>query len=1038
MKRVSPVLLIGLGDEGAAGVRAINSVLTGERPELRPLVAMIALEGNGELRDFVTGETLSVSGLQQTVKPETFSANYETLAAAADAMEPWIADRVASLLRQDVRMPLEDAGYAVDSSVRILLVTAMADPIGSSAIVPILTVLQSLLASRMRGSLFETDVLGLFPDVIRRQRNADEMYARAYTFIQELEYIAENPLVVGIEGNQPFNNVFLFSARNEDGLEVTNSDELVNMIGEFLGALLRGEFAADSSYALALTRQLEGKTTRYSSFGLAKLVFPVDRVMEAIAAHHYLSYLNASFGDIHPRFNADLLSADVKEFVGVSALDKLSSLMRTNAAGATIYTEFRYSGSTSEKVSIDVYVKALEQDAEEFSRAEATRISRSLATRRDDLLTEHLAKLEQTVISAVDGDGKGPYYASGFIDVLRDLSSPYIRDDGTSEHYSLAVVETNAKAFFDRLFNIDRPGLARAKRDLADKRALIAERGRLAEKAKAERTDGAMPLDVSTESLLQSIVALKAEVKLLDSDVTKRSEDLAQFDLRLSDSADRRAMLKALRGDEESEREKKVESLKSADADLKAQESKLADFYELRRSIAMKLIFAYPAILVAGLVIASALVGRFLGVGAAAGLAWAARPGIVGLTLYAIWAGFTYITGIRSQVAGAEIVAENKRSEKRQRLLDLQTWYAQSFRTTFEHELNSGLIGWISDYKAKVAELSARISEFISTVERSILERKAFVENLSFPNTPLLRSAVSKSDVETIIRDNAQAVHEENSFRRSNPLSAFFASYQQTGDLSKLQKALSGFAEEVYSHIRVQSVEMVLAATTSTESRLLAKLDQLYQASKAFIQLGVEKGSDQSQSLVYVGTETDEQSRCKQLFGKVGGGPKSFYSTGNRYELTAARLKVGFPAFQVALMPYGRRVVNAGEPRRFAIDREWELVDPMPSLFTSGTADDPARRLICLGLAYRVVTLDDRKGYMFDQVELGKSLEDAAARVRSASTAKIRAQMTQRIETLEQNEDALDRLRTYRERKGQDPIDIEILDRAIAELNPLS
>lgn len=1038
MKRVSPVLLVGLGDDGAAAIRAINSVLTAERPELRPLVAVIALESNGQLRDFVSGETLSIAGLQSNVKADAFSANYEALIAAGDAMEPWIADRLASLLRQDARMALEDAGYSVDSAVRILLVAAMADHIGSSAVVPILTVLQSLLASRMRGALFETDVLGLFPDVIRKQRDSDDMYARAYTFVQELEYIAENPLVVGIEGNPPFQNVFLFSARNEEGLEVTDSDQLVNMIGEFLGSLLRREFASDSSYALALTRQLEGKTTRYSSFGLAKLVFPVEHVMEAISAHHYLSYLNSFFGKTPPKFNADLMSADVKEFVGATALDKLSTLMRTNAAGATIYTEFRYSGSSSEKVSVEVYVKALAQEAEEFSRADATKMSRALAIRRDDLLTEHLSKLGQTIVSAIDTDVKGPYYSSGFVDVLRDLPSPYIRDDGTSEHYSLAVVETNAKAFFDRLFGVDRSALARAQRDLADKRALIVERERLADKAKAERTDASLQSDAITTSLLQSIAALESEVGILESDVARRTDDLAQFDLRLSDAADRRAMLKALRGDEEADREKKVESLSAADVELKTQESRLAELYELRRRIAMKLAFVYPAILAGTVAVASALGGRLLGVGASAGLGWGIRTGLGALALYTVWAGFTYFTGIRSQIAEAELTAENLRSGKRRALLDLQAWYTQSFRTTFEHELNSGLIGWIADYKAKAAELSVRLAEFISTVERSILDRVAFVDGLAFPNTPLARSAISKTDVETIIKDNAQAAHEENSFRRSNPLSSFFAAYQQTGDLSKLQKALSRFAEEVYSHVRVQSVEMILAATTSTETKLLSKLDQLYQASQAFIQLGVEKGSDQSQSLVYVGTETDEQSRCKQLFGKVGGGPKSFYSTGNRYELTAARLKVGFPAFQVALMPYGRRIVNAGEPRRFAIDREWELVDLMPSLFTSGTADDPARRLICLGLAYRVVTVDDKRGYMFEQVELGKSLEDAAARLRSASSAKIRGQVSQKIEAQHQGEDALDKLRKCRREKGQDPIDIEILDQAIAELNPLS
>jgi len=1037
VKRVSPVMLFGLGDAGATSVKTINERLLQSAIELAPLVVCVTLGNDGMLRDVSNDASISIEGLKNELNDDVFQSNYSQALNASLSITPWVAERLSRLLRQDARMRLEDLGYSVDTGISLFLVSELSDPIGSSCVIPILAIVQELLAGRMRGAAIDVSVLGFLPDVFPESRDSPDAYARAYTSIQEFEFIAENPSYVGVEGNPPFSNIFLFSSRNEDGVEIASAEELLVMAGEFLSGLLSGEIASDASYSRILTNEVEGKTTRYSSFGLAKLVFPVNQVMDAITQHYELRYIRKVLGGKAPQYNADLLSADVKEFVGGTALDRLSDLMRTNAAGKTLYSPFQYSGSVNEKVNVDGFIASLEEESEEFAKTTGAEMSRALAKRRDGLLTEHLDRLGLESDKSMNAPERGVYYASAFIDVLRDSPSKVVRDDGTSERYSLSVVEANAKRFFDSTFGIDRTGLARLKRDLEDKKALLTKQQ--LELAKPEGESKQTPSEVTANKAIRdSVDALENEITALEQRRGKLEGDVAEFDQKLADPAKRRALLQNVLGDEAEARAKKQAGLRTTDSTLQSAIEALEDMYVQRRALALKLVFLYPALAAFGVGAVSAVRGRIVDASLADSMRWgvAVLPAL--LLLYAIGAGIVYFVKMHARVKAAEFLVEKRRGEKRLALLALQNAYTKHFETSFEHELFSGLIGWIADYKTYASTLSATLSEFLEELSTKAEELKSSLDNLTFPNSPLLRSAVAADDIPTIIASNPEAAHEEESFQKANPVASFFTGFLEDTNLEKLRASMAGFVESVYASIRSDSIEEVLARTLGSGPRLSTRLNQLYQASKAYVQLAINQGQDVSQSLVYVGTQNDERSLCREVLTRIGGSSMTFYSHGNQYELIAARMKVGFPAYHVALVPYGRNITESADPKRFAVQPDWELEDVIPSLYVAGGADDAARILVCLGRAFGIIDLEPTRGFAFDGVFLGKTIETAVGELRKASSGTVRTQLSSRIDAAKAAPNATDRLVEFKTAVKGDSVDLEILSRFINELSPLA
>src|SRR5437763_1831162 len=123
MKRVSPVMLFGLGEAGATSVKTISERLLLSTPELTPLVACVTLSNDGVLRDAKEETTIPLGGLKKELTPEVFSTNYAETLKQSDAISPWLAERFGRLLRQDARMALEDRGYNVDTTISLIFIT---------------------------------------------------------------------------------------------------------------------------------------------------------------------------------------------------------------------------------------------------------------------------------------------------------------------------------------------------------------------------------------------------------------------------------------------------------------------------------------------------------------------------------------------------------------------------------------------------------------------------------------------------------------------------------------------------------------------------------------------------------------------------------------------------------------------------------------------------------------------------------------------------------------------------------------------------
>ncbi len=215
-------------------------------------------------------------------------------------------------------------------------------------------------------------------------------------------------------------------------------------------------------------------------------------------------------------------------------------------------------------------------------------------------------------------------------------------------------------------------------------------------------------------------------------------------------------------------------------------------------------------------------------------------------------------------------------------------------------------------------------------------------------------------------------------------------------------------------------------------------MDIFYRSAKTYIFLDVEKGMDPSVSLSYLGVENTDSSYIKNNFDTLGYKDIKVYSLGNKHQIILTKLKIGIPAFYIALVKYGNAVASEiKEKEKLYVNPQWEIGNVLPEKYMVGSEDDEARRIACLGYALGIISKESEKYYLQD-TELGKDYQEIINLFRSFSGSQIRVKVAELIKIEKEKESALDRLSKFVENNKLDNVDRKIIQEVLDELNPLT
>ncbi|MBI4547106.1 MAG: hypothetical protein HY707_03940 [Ignavibacteriae bacterium] len=1046
-RKFKPVIFLGLGTYGSQFAVQLKETVHRKQPDLAEVVSCVTLDDEGSSR--ISGSTepkFQCNDLRATVSVESYQCNFRVYQDHEKEFEDLLSDAMEEIRQREILLELQEKGYRIDDGINIYIFSALFDPIGSVAIVPFLGFIQTLLVGRFRGTLVETNLLGFFPDLFNDFKRERLAYLRSYVSLQELDHIINHPKLLSLEGRAPLTYTYLFTGKNEDGVEIGSYDELIPMISEVLSSLLFGEIASDNSFSVALLNNEAGKLARYSSFGLAKVIFPVDEIMDGLTNALTGKLMDFQGLDQPKVFERDYVAADVKEFLVEYNFDKLSSTLKFDKEGKTIWTDFKFQGAINEKVVIENFMRDVERQAEEFDRDGVTLMDKKLSDRRRKMFDEKIEELIRKIYSGIDSSERGIYYSKAFLDMFQNQKSSYTRGEFIAKAYTLDLIEKEAKSFFDGLFGIERGKLTELKRDIDDKTELLQK----AEKEFALDSADASPATTieekgdtkeAAEARQKRVDALREEIKNLQEKYDTLEEKIADFDFKITDPSERRRLLSKLLEHEGEEKEKLRNDLLEADQSYMEEKRRLNELYEERKRFINRVFVMYP------------LLGTLVYVGILFGATkilsdfdifqmidpWLV---IVYPLLFMIYGflGFTkYWLGIRKQILECLQRCENFKGQKISLLLKFQEFYNRHFKTIFDHSLQGSLIGWIDEYKSSVQKTAERLQRFIDEIADHLRRCKDRYDNITFLNTLFVRSVVTKKDLDSFLDRNVRLTVEMQRFFRDKPLSVYFEDFRTSGSILALEGDIRRFTEDVFRHIREKSIEEFLCGT-EIEAALNAteKLFNLYDSAKTFILLDVEKGMDVSQSLVYLGVRNVENSQARELLRKQGQPNIFAYSTGNKNEIVISKLKIGFPAFHIALVGYGKHLVsNTPESSKFYVNDEWQLEDLFPTTHTFGDEEDEVRTIICLGKAFGLICQKNAQ-YFFEDKILGETDRKMNDYLRSFRASTVRVLISQRIEERKHKHTAVEELINYKVNNELDVTNLRIIDKVINEISPLA
>lgn len=520
--QVHPTVIIGLGDVGTAVARLTLGHVRANHERVVPFVVSLSVEADGvglrglplesnTVTRLQTGGRLSASwdALETDVQLGVWARNHKRINAERK--------RIAGELQRAVQ-GVRDFGRSatalrthdeltLSNEVDFWVIAELSCPVGSAALIPVLSEIGSLFDRRFQSLSRRVNLLLLTPDLVP-ERSSDLASARVFAGLQELEWALEPERREAIY----VSHVWMASAQNEDDLFVGSYRDLATAISRFVVANVAEGAMRDQSFGVAMQGSIHGRRRRYSSFGYSQIAFPREELVNAATAVAVADVFRDHPAFCDATFEAASVFADTQEFIQKHGMDRLADRLGERVGGGSIWQSFEAPRPPDGPAAARADVDAIELAARSFEREHMTEMQRAIVARRADLVGSQRSAILGEVHRRLDEREAGARRAAAWLAALEGRPSPYVEGDTENFPITLRAVDEEIKAYFDNLFE----------RTLFDDTAEdVAEYLRAHPAARGGRRNLLRQLEYDLETKRRNVETLRAKAADLESVLDK-------------------------------------------------------------------------------------------------------------------------------------------------------------------------------------------------------------------------------------------------------------------------------------------------------------------------------------------------------------------------------------------------------------------------------------------------------------------------------------------------------------------------------------
>jgi len=848
--------------------------------------------------------------------------------------------------------------------------------------------------------------------------------------MEELDFIADYPELISSEGLPPFDFAWVMTAKNEEDAEIGSYQSLIPIIKTFFMLIFKGDILNDASFTNILINKVEGKTTRYSSMGLSQLIFPVDEVIKGLSK--YVSFLIFQSKGLTEEkiFDRELVNTNIKKFVIENSFDELSEEMKTDPDGHNILMDFSYEGDTNIEIDPDVFFQSVEGDVEECSKSKFIEMQNKLLQKKSTLYEQKIEKLGIFIKNCIESKEKGIYYAKSFLDQLLNHNSTYVKGKILTEKYNLEFLRNKIRSYFDKEFKELQDYYTQLQKEIKEKQILL---DNLKEQNSEEDEEGVAE---EKEALLEQINSLETELKELEDRSIKINKEIKDCKI----AKDENNLGSKVFKNKINEIKETIEDLKVKIRDINDKyidiKRRLADLIFKKKKTLLKNLLILPSLGTLGFIVLFYLVTLLPYLTPVGNFKNFFYFSVIAFLAYFSIGFLSYWRGFRLEIKETKDELNSYKRQKQSLFFQYLDPYDEICKIKYQGFLREVLLQFLDDYEESISNLNSKIGDFINSILR---EKKEKFSQVSLPNNLFVRSVVTKNDLNKFVEKNINLQVGIERFFKDKPLSEYFDDFIDKGNIEALYQAIDDFTEETFQFLRDKSIEDIIKEGEKEYNiSILEKMDIFYRSAKTYIFLDVEKGMDPSVSLSYLGVENTDSSYIKNNFDTLGYKDIDVYSLGNKHQIMLTKLKIGIPAFYIALVKYGNTIASEIKGKeKLYVNPQWEIGNVLPEKYMFGNEDDEARRIVCLGYALGIISKESEKYYLQD-TELGKDYHEIINLFRSFSGSQIRVKVAELIKKEKEKESTFNKLSKFVENSKLDKVDKKIIEEVLDELNPLT